>query len=120
MSWTSTRRPPAALVAAAAVAGLLVLIPIAWTAGLAAGVGPADAASLLFRPLVGELLLNTLGLIAATAVVTTIVATAAAWFVERTDLPGRRLWAVLAVVPLAIPSLRCQLLTFSANSVPTA
>jgi iron(III) transport system permease protein len=104
MSWTSTRRPPAALVAAAAVAGLLVLIPIAWTAGLAAGVGPADAASLLFRPLVGELLLNTLGLIAATAVVTTIVATAAAWFVERTDLPGRRLWAVLAVVPLAIPS----------------
>ena len=60
--------------------------------------------ALLFRPLVGELLLNTLGLIAATTFVTAIVATAAAWCVERTDLPGRRLWAVLVAVPLAIPA----------------
>ena len=32
-----------------------------------------------------------------------VIGTAAAWFVERTDLPGRRIWAVLVVVPLAIP-----------------
>ena len=32
-----------------------------------------------------------------------VIGTAAAWFVERTDLPGRRVWAVLVVVPLAIP-----------------
>jgi iron(III) transport system permease protein len=85
-------------------AGLLVLVPIAWTAGLAAGVGASDAWDLLARPLVGALLLNTIGLIAATSVVTAFVATAAAWCVERTDLPGRRIWGVLAAVPLAIPS----------------
>ena len=32
-----------------------------------------------------------------------VIGTAAAWCVERTDLPGRRIWAVLVVVPLAIP-----------------
>ena len=32
-----------------------------------------------------------------------VIGTAAAWCVERTDLPGRRVWAVLVVVPLAIP-----------------
>jgi iron(III) transport system permease protein len=104
MNWTSTRRPPAALLAASIAASLLVLVPIAWTGGLAVGVGASDALALLFRPLVGELLLNTVLLIAATALVTALVATAAAWCVERTDLPGRRQWSVLAVVPLAIPS----------------
>ncbi len=28
---------------------------------------------------------------------------ALAWFVERTALPGRRMWAVLVVIPLGIP-----------------
>ena len=32
-----------------------------------------------------------------------MVGTVAAWFVERTDLPGRRIWAVLLVIPLGIP-----------------
>jgi len=41
-----------------------------------------------------------------TAVVTVlcaVIGTLAAWFVERTDLPGRRIWAVLVVVPVGIP-----------------
>jgi iron(III) transport system permease protein len=92
------------LLGAGAFAALLVLVPIGWTGLLATGVGGRDAATLLFRPLVGELLCNTLALIAATALVTTIVATGAAWCIERTDLPGRRLWSVLAVVPLAVPA----------------
>ena len=32
-----------------------------------------------------------------------VLGTLLAWFVERTDLPGRRVWAVLVVVPLGIP-----------------
>ena len=32
-----------------------------------------------------------------------MIGTAAAWLVERTDLPGRRIWAVLVVLPVAIP-----------------
>ncbi len=70
----------------------------------ALGVGLHSAGRLLFRPLVGELLLNTLAIAIATALASAAVGTAAAWFVERTDLPGKRLWGVLAVVPLAIPA----------------
>lgn len=68
------------------------------------GVGLHSATRLLFRPLVGELLFHTLAISASTALCSAVVGTAAAWFVERTDLPGRRLWGVLAVVPLAIPA----------------
>jgi iron(III) transport system permease protein len=32
-----------------------------------------------------------------------VIGTLAAWCVERTDLPGRRVWAVLVVIPFAIP-----------------
>ncbi len=62
-----------------------------------------DVAAILWRPLVGELLLNTIGLAAATAALTALVGTLCAWLIERTDLPGRGLFAVLAAVPLAIP-----------------
>jgi iron(III) transport system permease protein len=93
-----------ALVAAGAVAGLLVLLPLGSMAVRAFSVGMESAARLLFRPLVGELLLHTLSIAVATALDCAVIGTAAAWFVERTDLPGRRLWAVLAVVPLAIPA----------------
>ncbi len=70
----------------------------------ALGVGLHTATRLLFRPLVGELLLHTLAIAVSTALTCAAIGTAAAWFVERTDLPARRLWSVLAVVPLAIPA----------------
>jgi iron(III) transport system permease protein len=96
-------RAPVALVAAAAFAALLVLLPILVTVVQAAGVSAPVAGRLLFRPLVGRLLVNTIGLVVAASVTCAIIGTAAAWLVERTDCPGRRVWAVLAAAPLAIP-----------------
>ncbi len=96
-------RPPPLLLAAAAIGALLVMLPIAVMLLQAAEVPLQQAAALLFRPLVGRLLRNTLALVAVSTVAAAAVGTAAAWIVERTDLPGRRLWQVLAVVPLAIP-----------------
>ncbi|MEO9190523.1 MAG: iron ABC transporter permease [Acetobacteraceae bacterium] len=96
-------RPPAALVGAAGFAAALVLLPVAFTILQATQVSLHDAIDLLVRPLVGLLLVNTLSLIAATTVAAAIIGTAAAWCVERTALPGRRAWAVLAAVPLAVP-----------------
>ena len=58
---------------------------------------------LIFRPLTGELLWNTVRLTVAVTALSAVIGTATAWCVERTDLPGRRWWAVLVVVPLAIP-----------------
>jgi iron(III) transport system permease protein len=80
-----------------------VLLPLSYTALRATTVRLDEAAALLFRPMVGELLANTIALVVATTVASAVIATAAAWFIERTRLPGRGTWAVLVVVPLAIP-----------------
>jgi iron(III) transport system permease protein len=97
------RRPPRALLALAFAVAVLVLLPVCDTLFQAAQVSNSEAAELLFRPLVGELLVNTVGLAAATTLVCGVIGTGYAWLTERTSLPGRRAWAVLAVVPLAIP-----------------
>ena len=99
----SRRRPPLSLVLAAVLVAALVLLPLAYTVLQATQVGRQDTIDLLFRPLVGELLVNTIGLVIAATVTSAIIGTVAAWFIERTELPGRRIWAVLAAVPLAIP-----------------
>ncbi len=96
-------RPSTPLLAACCLASGLVLLPLLVTMGQAAEAGISVAVALLWRPLVGELLRNTLLLIAAASLSCGVIGTAAAWAVERTDLPGRRIFAVLAVVPLAIP-----------------
>jgi iron(III) transport system permease protein len=70
-------------------------------AARAAGAGPV--ARLIARPLTLTLLWNTVRLTVSVTVLCAIIGTGAAWLVERTSLPGRRVWAVLLVVPLAIP-----------------
>ena len=94
---------PRALSVAAALGALLVLLPIAFTAWRAATFGIGDTIDLLLRPLVGELLANTLLITVAATAASAVIGLSAAWFVERTTLPGRRLWAALMVAPLAMP-----------------
>lgn len=96
-------RAPRSLSIAAMFAALLVLLPIAFTAWRAATFGLNDAFALLLRPLVGELLANTLLITVSATLASALIGTAAAWFVERTALPGRRLWGALMVAPLAMP-----------------
>ncbi|WP_425273777.1 ABC transporter permease [Paraburkholderia unamae] len=98
------RRAPRALFAAAALGPLLVLLPLALTFWRALSFGFADAAELIFRPLVGELLVNTLSITVSATLASAVLGTAVAWLVERTDLPGRRAWALLAAAPLAMPA----------------
>jgi iron(III) transport system permease protein len=47
---------------------------------------------------------RSLALAAAVSLATAAVGTATAWLVTRTDVPGRRLWALLLPLPLVIPS----------------
>lgn len=96
-------RPPAALVVAAVAGAGVVLSPIIYTIIQASGVSGRDAVDLLFRPLVGELLVNTVSLILAASLATAVIGVVAAWLVERTDLPGRKVWSVLMAAPLAVP-----------------
>ena len=96
-------RAPALLIGAAVLAAALVLLPILVTIVQAAGLSAKDAIDLLVRPLVCRLLVNTVGLVVAASSTCAIIGTATAWLVERTDLPGRKVWAALAAAPLAVP-----------------
>jgi iron(III) transport system permease protein len=98
------KRAPRGLLVGAGLCALLVLMPLAFTVYRATTFGWDDAIELIFRPLVGELLINTLSITVSATLVAAVVGTAAAWFVERTHLPGRRFWAVLTVAPLAMPA----------------
>lgn len=98
------KRAPRGLFAAAAVCALLVLMPLAFTLYRAATFGWDDTFELIFRPLVGELLVNTLMITVGATLASAVIGTATAWFVERTRLPGRGLWSALTVAPLAMPA----------------
>jgi iron(III) transport system permease protein len=98
------RRAPWALFCLCALLALWVLSPIVYTAMRATEFTAQEVGELLFRPLVGELLSNTVLIVVSATLASAIIGTAAAWFVERTRLPGRRMWAVLAAIPLAVPA----------------
>ena len=97
------RRPPLALAAAAAAAVGLSLLPLAYLLVRATS-GGLDAWSVLGRRGTVELLLNTGALVLAVTAAAVVLGVALAWLVTRTDLPGRRFFAVAVALPLVIPS----------------
>jgi iron(III) transport system permease protein len=96
------RRPVALFTISSLVAAVLAL-PLVFLLIEAQGAGASEVAHLIFRPLTRSLLWNTVRLTVVVTLACAVIGTAAAWCIERTDLPGRRAWAVLVVVPLAIP-----------------
>src|SRR4029078_2306818 len=70
----------------------------------AISVGWTRAYELVVRPRVGELLVNTVALVAAAVPLCVLIGVAVAWLVERSDLPGRAYWRPLFVAPLAVPA----------------
>lgn len=82
---------------------VVLLAPLAFLLIEAAGAGVSTVLHLIFRSLTLTLLWNTVRLTVVVTVLCAVIGTLTAWCVERTDLPGRRIWAVLVVVPFAIP-----------------
>jgi iron(III) transport system permease protein len=97
-------RPPAALLAVCAAVALLVLAPVGFLLDQTFSTGWDEVQRLLFRDFVGSLLVGTATLVAVATVACAVLGVAVAWFVERTDLPGRRTWAVLAALPITVPA----------------
>ncbi len=58
----------------------------------------------LFRPRTLETLARTIGLALSVTGVSALIAVPLAWLTARTDVPWRRLWAILTPLPLVIPS----------------
>ena len=88
----------------AASLSLLALLPLGFIIWVTFETGWATASALVFRPRVGELLLNTALLLGCAVPLSALLAVTLAWLTERTDLPGARLWSWLVVAPLAIPA----------------
>ncbi|MET3803314.1 iron(III) transport system permease protein [Nakamurella sp. UYEF19] len=95
--------PPVFVVLAAAVA-LLSLVPVAFIVQSLVQAGPARAKALIWRPRVGELLLNTGLLTVLSMAACAVLGTACAFLIERTTVPGARFWAPMLVTPLAVPA----------------
>jgi len=95
------RRPVLTLVAAAI--GLLLLLPLVAVVVDIQLSGWPEIASVLFRARSATLLANTLLLPLIVTPLAAAIGTAAAWYTECTRLPGRRLWTVLLVLPVAMP-----------------
>lgn len=95
--------PPLRLVAALAVAALTA-VPLGYVVVGAVDVGWDQVVALVWRQRVGELLLNTGSLTVLGMAASAVLGTAAAWLVERTDLPGRGSWTALMAAPLAVPA----------------
>ncbi len=98
-----SRAIPGVLLALAAAVAILLAIPLCFLLVQAAQSGWGALRPVLFRQLTGQLLWNTVRLTVVVTLLCAVIGTLAAWVVERTDLPGRRLWTVLFVLPLAVP-----------------
>ena len=88
---------PAVLVAA------IVLLPLVYLVLRTLGAG-GEIWELLFRARTVAILGRTLGLVIAVTGVSVAISLPLAWLTTRTDLPLRRAWSVLTVLPLVIPS----------------
>ena len=80
-----------------------VLAPVVFLVWQAALAGWPTVWHLLWRQLTLTLLINTAELTVAVTACAAVIAVGAAWCVERTGLPARRLWRILVMLPLAIP-----------------
>ena len=83
---------------------LLGLVPLLYVIVSAALTGWSTLSALVFRPRVGELLANTVGIVAITVPLAAALGITAAWLVERASIPGSRIFALLLAAPLAIPA----------------
>jgi iron(III) transport system permease protein len=97
------RRAPAWLLLPALVVAAGMLLPLAYLLVRGAGAGER-ALEILTEPQTLQVLANTALLAALVTTASAAIALPLAWLTTRTDLPGRRVWAVLAALPLVVPT----------------
>nr|XP_061797911.1 fe(3+)-transport system permease protein SfuB-like [Nerophis lumbriciformis] len=88
----------------AVVTAAVVLLPLLYIFLRASQGGLAVYLRWVLTPTVAGLVGRTSLLVLGTVTVALLVAVPLAWLVARTDLPGRRAWALLAALPLVFPS----------------
>lgn len=84
------------------VSALILLIPL--YLAIRAGSAWTEVAQTLRQPGTLQVLGNTIVLAASVVAASTAMAVALAWLVSCTDLPAKKLWTILAALPLVMPS----------------
>src|SRR4051812_50177243 len=98
------RRVAAWLITAAIFVSLLALVPLAFIFWIAVQTGWQTVSALVFRPRVGELLVNT-GLLVLLAVAIAItLSVTLALLTGSSNLPGARVLTLLRVAPVPLPA----------------
>lgn len=98
------KRPPAVLVVPALVAAAIAVLPLGYLLIRSLDRGPAALFEILWRDRTLRLTLQSLTLTAVVTALCLVVGISLAWLTTRTTLPGRAGWAVVAALPLAVPS----------------
>ncbi|MCU1396110.1 MAG: hypothetical protein JWM34_4538 [Ilumatobacteraceae bacterium] len=86
-----------------AIVGVGLVAPLVSVLSQAVSAGASTAHRLLTGPILPSLMVHTIQLTVIVSLSCGVLGLGAAWLVERTDLPCRRLFAVLLLLPLAVP-----------------
>jgi iron(III) transport system permease protein len=95
----------------------VALIPLVYLAVRTAGAGWTRISAELFQARVAELAARSVGLAVVVTTACVVLGVASAFLVTRTDLPGRRVFGVLAALPLAIPTYVAAFAWLAATNV---
>jgi iron(III) transport system permease protein len=87
----------------AALVGAALLLPLVYLVVRAIEIDQ-PVTELLLRPRIVATLARTLGLAAGVTALSLLIAVPLGWLTVRSDVPLRRWWALLALLPLVIPS----------------
>ncbi|HXX90911.1 MAG TPA: iron ABC transporter permease [Acidimicrobiales bacterium] len=96
-------RAPRGLVLVCVVVAAIVVAPVAVTMVQALQGGVSAAATSIRASSSLTLLLHTALVAVVATPVCGVIGVAAAWFLERSNVPGRRVWTLLVVAPLVVP-----------------
>ena len=97
------RRPPFVFWAPALLVSLAMALPLVYLVERSLD-GGAEVVDLLLRPRTLQIMLRSMLLVAVVTAASALIAVPLAWLTVRTDLPLRRFWSVVTVLPLVIPS----------------
>jgi iron(III) transport system permease protein len=94
---------PLGLFLLGALAAAVIVLPVGITIVQALQGGTSAAVEAVKATSLKTLLLHTLLVAAIATPLSGVLGVATAWFVERTRVPGRRMWTLLLVAPLTVP-----------------
>lgn len=100
---TRRSRPPLFIWLPSVLIGAALLLPLVYLLVRTLGANQ-ETWTLLFRTRTLEIVIRSLLLMVSVVTVSSLIAIPLAWLTTRTDLPFRRAWTILTILPLAIPT----------------